>query len=203
MTYSLASRRTVVRRTLFRAVALFAFAALCPAIGQAQTAAPPALVLVVRHAEKVDNSADPALSETGMARARALAEALVDAKIDHVIVTQRQRTRLTAVPAMNARGLAPEEIGFGASMDAHVAAVAAAARKQAGKVVLIVGHSNTVPAIVHALGGPKLPDLCDARYASLFTVVPGAAGTEARVIVSSFGVPDAPSAMTCAGMVPR
>ncbi len=197
------TRRTATRRALFRAIALFAVASVCPAVVQAQAAVPPALLLVVRHAEKVDNSADPALSEVGMARARALAESLIDAKVEHVIVTQRQRTRLTAAPTMSARGLTPEEIGFGSSMDAHVAEVAAAARKQAGKVVLIVGHSNTVPAIVHALGGPKMPDLCDARYASLFAVVPGAVGTEARVVVSSFGVPDAPGAMTCAGMVPR
>ncbi len=203
MTLFFAPRRTATRRELFRTLALLAVTALCPAMVQAQAAAPPALVLVVRHAEKVDNSADPALSEAGIARARALAEALVDAKIEHVIVTQRQRTRLTAGPTMSARGLTPEAIGFGASMDAHVAEVAAAARKQTGKVVLIVGHSNTVPAIVHALGGPKMADLCDARYASLFSVVPGAVGAEARVVVSSFGVPDAPSAMSCAGMVPR
>ncbi len=166
-------------------------------------AAQPALVLVVRHAEKADNSNDPVLSAAGTARAEAIANALADANVDHVIVSQRQRTRLTAAPLMTARGLQPEVIGFGADMAAHVAEIAAAVRRQTGKVVLVVGHSNTVSAIVHALGGPKLPDLCDARYAALFAVVPGAEGTSARVVVSSVGVADPPGAERCAGMVPR
>ena len=169
----------------------------------AQPAAPPALVLVVRHAEKVDNSADPALSAAGSARAIALAEALASANVDHVIVTQRQRTRLTAGPVMAQRGLTAEAVPFSSDMAKHVADVAAAVRRQSGKVVLVVGHSNTVPAIVHALGGPKAPDLCDARYAALFTVVPGPLGAPARVVVSNVGDADPPGALLCAGMVPR
>jgi phosphohistidine phosphatase SixA len=194
------------RRFLARAAAAaLLLAALPGALLTAQPAAPPAgappaLVLVVRHAEKVDDSADPALSEAGQARAVALARALEEAQVDHVIVTHRQRTRLTAAPLMDALGLQPEVVGFGADMAAHVEAVAAAVRRQPGRVVLVVGHSNTVPLIVHALGGPKRPDLCDARYGALFAVVPG---TPARVVVSSYGVPDPPSALTCPGMVPR
>jgi phosphohistidine phosphatase SixA len=169
----------------------------------AQSAAPPALVLVVRHAEKADNSTDPVLSVAGNQRAEALAAALADANVQHVIVSQRQRTRLTAAPLMAREGLEPEVISFGSDMAAHVDAIAQAVRRQSGKVVLVVGHSNTVPAIVHALGGPKMPDLCDARYAALFAVVPGAPGTSSPVVVSSFGVPDAPGAADCPGMVPR
>lgn len=184
----------------------------------ADQAAPPALVLVVRHAEKVDNSADPVLSAAGIARAEALADALADARVEHVIVSARQRTHLTAVPVMKARGLTAEVVPFGRDMATHVANVAAAARRQAGKVVLIVGHSNTVPAVVTALGGAKMPDLCETRYAALFAVVPSAVAPSAmapgamvpggmdapaRVVVSSFGVPDGPEAMSCAGMSPR
>ena len=189
-------------------------AAVTPVMATSAPAVPaaaeslPALVLIVRHAEKVDESADPALSAAGQARAIALAQALEDAGVAHVIVTHRQRTRLTAAPLLEALGLTPEVVGFGADMEAHVRDVAAAVRRQAGKVVLVVGHSNTVPMIVHALGGPRLPDLCDARYGALFAVVPGPAGGSAgtrsgRVVVSSFGVPDPPSALNCAGMVPR
>jgi broad specificity phosphatase PhoE len=181
--------------------------ALLPTAVRAQAptsaSAPPALVLVVRHAEKVDNSDDPALSAIGTARAAALAAALADAQVGHVIVTQRQRTRLTAAPLLAARGLEPEVVPFGRSMEEHVREVAAAVRRQAGKVVLVVGHSNTVPMIVHALGGPRAPDLCDARYAALFAVVPDAVGAPAGVVVSSFGVADPPAAVSCAGMVPR
>jgi len=174
-----------------------------PVHAQGADPAPPALVLVVRHAEKVDNSDDPALSAIGAARANALAEALADARVAHVIVTHRQRTRLTAAPLMTARGLEPEVVPFGRDMAEHVREVAAAVRRQAGKVVLVVGHSNTVPMIVHALGGPRAPDLCDTRYAALFAVLPGAEGTAAGVVVSNVGAPDPPSAVACAGMIPR
>lgn len=192
-------------RRVLGAVAALWFVTVLPASSARAQAAdtPPALVLVVRHAEKVDNSDDPALSAIGTARANALAEALSDARVAHVIVTQRQRTRLTAAPLMAARGLEPEVVPFGRDMAEHVRNVAAAVRRQSGKVVLVVGHSNTVPMIVHALGGPRAPDLCDARYAGLFAVVPGAAGAPAGVVVSSFGAPDPPSALSCAGMVPR
>lgn len=192
-----------------RALLAAAAVCLCSAIpatfvhAQGAAAAPPALVLVVRHAEKVDDSDDPALSASGTARAEALAEALSDARVAHVIVTHRQRTRLTAAPLMAARGLEPEVVPFGRDMAEHVRDVAAAVRRQAGKVVLVVGHSNTVPMIVHALGGPRAPDLCDARYAALFAVAPGAIDAPAAVVVSSFGMPDPPSATACAGMVPR
>lgn len=187
------------RRSVLAGVAALLLVASVPHIARAQ----PALVLVVRHAEKADNSNDPVLSAAGNARAEALAEALADAGVEHVIVTQRQRTRLTAAPLMAQRGLTPETIGFGADMAAHVADIAAAVRKHTGKVVLVVGHSNTVPAIVHALGGPKMPDLCDARYAALFAVVPGAEGSNARVVVSSVGAADPPGSERCAGMTPR
>jgi phosphohistidine phosphatase SixA len=193
----LASVRFAYSRLLCAVAALALLAA--PAAAQPG----PSLVLVVRHAEKVDNSTDPALSAEGTARALAIAEALSDANVDHVIVTQRQRTALTAAPLMAARGMQPEVIGFGASMEAHVQEVAAAVRRQVGKVVLVVGHSNTVPMIVHALGGPRMPDLCDARYAALFAVVPGSADAPARVVVSNVGAPDPPGATSCAGMVPR
>lgn len=168
-----------------------------PAVADAQAPAPPALVLVVRHAEKADNSSDPVLSAIGMARAEALAAALSNAAVDHVIVTPLKRTRLTAGPLIDARGLEPEVIGFGADMASHIANIAAAARRQSGKVVLVVGHSNTVPAIVHALGGPKMPDLCDSRYAAMFAVIPGATGTTARVAVSNVGEADPPGSDKC------
>lgn len=200
------ARARVSRRrgAVLALLASLSVGAIRPAVAQSAPvpSAGPSLVLVVRHAEKADNSDDPVLSAAGTARAEALAEALRDARVDHVIVTHRQRTRLTAGPVLAARGLTPEVVPFGRSMTEHVAAVAEAVRRRRGEVVLVVGHSNTVPMIVHALGGPRLPDLCDARYAALFAVVPGAP-EGGRLVVSSFGAADPPTALTCAGMVPR
>lgn len=206
----LAARRTPAtprtsRRWMRRALVLCAVGAVMVGAAPAQLLAQPRVVFVVRHAEKADNSDDPVLSAVGRARAQALAAALEHADIGHVIVTHRQRTRLTAEPVVQRRGLTPEVISFGAAgAEAHIAAIVAAIRRQDDKAVLVVGHSNTVPRIVHALGGPYMPDLCDARYAALFTVVPARRGDAAPSIsVSSFGVPDPPGADSCAGMIPR
>jgi hypothetical protein len=67
--------------------------------------------------------------------------------------------------------------------------------------VLVVGHSNTVPAIIAALGGPKLPDLCDAAYSNLFLLHLPADGSAPRLVRSQYGVADPPGADRCtAGM---
>jgi broad specificity phosphatase PhoE len=72
----------------------FQFAAALSLI--AAGAASAQTVILVRHAEKVDNSNDPALSGEGEARATALAVALSAADLTHIFVTPLQRTRLTA-----------------------------------------------------------------------------------------------------------
>jgi len=151
-------------------------------------------VVLVRHAEKGSAPAnDPLLSEAGQARAGALAEALADAGVQAVIVTPLQRTRLTAARVLEQRGLTPQAVAISAT---HVADVARAVREHKGQVVLVVGHSNTIPAIVGALGGPKLPDLCDAQYAQLFTLVIPDQGTPS-LVRSQYGTPDAPTAGDC------
>ncbi len=156
-------------------------------------------VFVVRHAEKVDASRDPELSEAGKARADALARALADANIDAVITTQFIRTRETARPTAEARRLTPIVVAASADAAAHVKAVADAVRaRPAGESVLVVGHSNTVSAIVAALGGSRVPDICDAHYANLFVlVVPDSGAT--RTARASFGAPDREEP-TCQGM---
>jgi len=64
--------------------------------------------------------------------------------------------------------------------------------RHAGKTVLVVGHSNTVPKIIAALGGPALADICDAAYSNIFTLVIPASGTP-RLEHAHYGAADAPS----------
>lgn len=153
------------------------------------------LVVLVRHAEKAaEPRADPPLTEAGQARAAALAAATEAAGIGAVVVTPFARTRETAAPVAAARGLTPVEVPVAGSMAAHVAAVADAVRAQpAGVSVLVVGHSNTIPAIVTALGGPALADLCDNQYAVLYVLSLPAAGA-ARLVTASYGAADPPPA---------
>ena len=50
---------------------------------------------------------------------------------------------------------------------------------------------------------PKLPDLCDASYATLFVLTPGAPGTVAQVIRGQYGAADGPLPASCVGMVAK
>ena len=166
---------------------IFAVLALCSSAPHAQ--AQPATVIVVRHAEKASQTdADPLLSEAGSQRARDLAAALADAHVGSVVTTQLQRTRLTAAGVVEAGHLTPIVVTAGTAT--HVADVVAAVRaRPAGEVVLVVGHSNTVTAIVAALGGPKAPNLCDSQYSQMFILEMN--GTEPpRLIRARYGAAD-------------
>lgn len=161
----------------------------------APRAAGTTLVLLVRHAEKAAAPADdPPLTEVGTTRARALQAALADAGVQAVIATPRRRTTDTARPLADALGLAPEIVGLAGN---HVQAVADAVRRHAGHVVLVVGHSNTIPAIIGALGGPRLPDLCDAEHANLFVLSIPPDGP-ARLVRGLYGPADPAGAASCA-----
>ncbi|MEO7359214.1 MAG: histidine phosphatase family protein [Gemmatimonadaceae bacterium] len=160
----------------------------------------PAMVVLVRHAEKATTGGnDPSLSELGQARAKALVLALNDAGVSAVITTQYKRTGETGEAVATARNLKLEKIAITGTTAAHIEAMVAAIRKHPGEVVLVVGHSNTIPAIVTALGGPKLPDLCDANYATMFVMHLGKDGTAAHVVRTRYGAADPDGAETCAG----
>lgn len=183
-----------------RGFAAILVAAITAAAGCAipGSGAPETTVYLVRHAERAAAPAnDPVLTAAGDARARALAAELGDAGITRIFVTPRQRTALTAAPLAAARGITPEVIPLGDATPAHVAAVAAAIRAlPAGTKALVVGHSNTVPRIVTALGGPPFRDLCDGEYQTLF-IVHLRAGRAARAETRPYGAPNAPGASEC------
>jgi broad specificity phosphatase PhoE len=181
------------RRSLFLIPLLLAAGAASPA-----RPAPATIVFVVRHAERAPGSGDVAISEQGVARARALAEITKQVGVQAIVTTQFLRTKQTAAPTADALGLTATVVATQADLPSHLAAVAAAARQHAGKTVLVVGHSNTVPGIVAALGGTKYPDLCDAEYDALFTVVIDVEGG-VRTVRTRFGAPT-PVGTDCAAM---
>ena len=131
---------------------------------QAQT------VVLVRHAEKAEGN-DPELTAAGQARAQALARELNGVRLSRILATPPRRTQLTAAPAASAAGLAVEPVSLEGGAAAHIARVAAEARKaKPGETVLIVGHSNTVPEIARALGDPAPVALTDCDYDSLTVI---------------------------------
>ena len=188
----------MLRSLLVRAVLV----ALVPVVAVRAQASPSpvssTIVVLVRHAEKATEPAnDPALSPAGVVRGEVLAAVLADARIDAVIVTPTTRTRSTAAPLALRASLAPEEMSPRGGVPAHAAAVAQRIRTGlAGRHVLVVGHGNTIPAIVHALGGPLMPDLCDAQYSNLYVIEITAAG-QVSLVRSTYGAPDAVDAGSC------
>lgn len=154
------------------------------------------LVLLVRHAEKAEAPADDvALSAAGQARADALAAALAHANVDAIVTTQFRRTRETAGPLARRLGLEPIVVPAASDTRAHARAVAEVVRG-AGRTVLVVGHSNTVPAIIAALGGPDLDELCESDYDTLFVLALRAGGS-ASLTQSRYGEPDPAGASDC------
>lgn len=124
---------------------------------------PPALeFVVVRHAEKALGAGDdPPLTASGRARAEAVAQALGDATVVAVYSTAYARTQQTAAPTASMHGLPVT------TYDAREPAGAFAARLRAAHdrgTVLVVGHSNTVPAIAAALCGCDVPPMDETEY---------------------------------------
>jgi len=161
--------------------------------GSLPLAAQADLVILVRHAEKAGETGDPELTPEGAARAEALVEVLEGTRLDAIITTQYRRTYLTAEPVARAQGRTPVVVSASGPVAAHARAVAEAVnRLPAGSAVLVVGHSNTLGHIVGALGGPALPDLCDAEFATVLIL--DRSGQTPRLLRARFGAPDPPEA---------
>jgi broad specificity phosphatase PhoE len=159
-----------------RAVAFSLLTAMLLVAGQGLALAQKA-VFVVRHAERADQSRDSALSAAGEARAAALARHLKDAGITAAFVTDLQRTRLTAAPLTDALGLKPIVLSAAATKDA----VDRITREHAQDIVLVVGHSNTVPEVLNLFGHPEPVTIRDDEYDALFVLVPRPGTTPAVV----------------------
>ena len=149
------------------AASLLAAAALLPAWSFGQQ-----VVFVVRHAERLDNTADPGLSAAGEARAQKLAAMLSASALRAIYTTQYQRTLLTGAAVGKQFGLAPTVVPA-KEMDALIAKIRSHGKDEA---ILVVGHSNTVPAILKGLGYPVEVKIAEEEHDNLFTVVTQATG---------------------------
>ena len=153
-------------------ILIVAAALLTPAVASAQQT-----VIFVRHGERADGGAgmasptgapaDPDLSDAGKARAEKLAMMLADASIAAIYVTEFKRTQQTAAPLAAKLHLAPGTIP---GKDA-AAFVSRAKADQPKGVVLIVGHSNTMPPIIKAFGGPDMT-IADDDYNAIYVMSP-------------------------------
>jgi broad specificity phosphatase PhoE len=145
---------------------VFAFVAFAHEPSQLTT------VILVRHAEKVTDPAikDPALTPAGEERAQTLARMLAGNDIAAIYTTPYIRTRSTVAPLAAAKKLTAIEIAAGASY-AHD--MAAKLREQHGGTVVVVGHSNTTPDVIKALGIENPPAIPESEFDNLFIVTIG------------------------------
>lgn len=129
-------------------------------------------VIFVRHAEKMaEPSDDPGLSEAGQQRSAELARQLVDADVvagvDAIYSTSYRRTEETARPVADALSL--PITSYDASntetiMDEIV-------KMHKGKIILVVGHSNTIPALIGNMGASKkVPEIKEDEYDNIYIV---------------------------------
>jgi len=138
----------------------------------------PLTVFLVRHAEKADSGKDPGLTEAGRARAQDLAGALGNAGLEAVHSSDYARTRDTAAPVAAQLGL---EVQLYDPRD--LPGLASELRARGGRH-LVVGHSNTTPALVELLGGAKgLPIDDDNEFDRLYIVTVARDGTVTSVIL--------------------
>lgn len=122
-------------------------------------------ILFVRHAEKADATKDPDLSEAGRARAEALAKTLTDANITAIYATEFKRTQQTAAPLAKALGITVTVLPAKNS-----AALIAKLRVLNGNA-LVVGHGDTIPDLIKALGISEPINIAENDYDNLFALV--------------------------------
>jgi phosphohistidine phosphatase SixA len=115
-------------------------------------------IFLVRHAEKVDESRDPALSLLGQRRAVDLALHLRDAGVKKIYVSEFQRTQKTA-EVLAAQIKVTAQILPAKDLEKLVAIL-----KSETENVLVVGHSNTLPDILKALGVTNVTPIADHEY---------------------------------------
>lgn len=146
-------------------------------------AAPITTVILVRHAEKAGASGDVPLSAAGIERANELVHVLAGTSIAAIYETPYLRTEQTAAPLAVAHHLEPIDVNTGATYARDVAG--AILRDHKGETVVVVGHSNTTPDVIRALGVANPPAIADSEYDNLFVVT--IAGKTAKLITFKYG----------------
>ncbi|MFZ1331289.1 MAG: phosphoglycerate mutase family protein [Flavobacteriales bacterium] len=172
-----------IKRQAFFMLGVFLLFASCTQTKPTATAVNDTIVYVVRHAEKADASdPDTPLSNAGIVRAEALARKLANENVSRIYATTLQRTQQTVSPLAKAIGvtivpLEPHDIGE---------LVRRIKTDDKGTVIVVAGHSNTVPGIVQALNGTVVDPIEESQFDRLYKVVLSADGTS-RVDLLHYG----------------
>lgn len=129
-------------------------------------------MIFVRHAEKARVPVDdPGLSAQGQQRAQELSRQLVDADvvagIDAIYSTPYRRTIETAQPVADALNLEINRY----DPDDNEATLETILKQHKGKIILVIGHSDTLPTLIADLGASKkVPPIAEFEYDNLYLI---------------------------------
>ncbi|MES2701961.1 MAG: phosphoglycerate mutase family protein [Bacteroidota bacterium] len=124
--------------------------------------------IIMRHAEKEATGTDPNLNSDGLLRANELKRILGNTPVHAIYTTPYNRTRQTVQPLATAKGLTVVEYPVSKPYAQLVDEIRAAHR---GKVVVITGHSNTVPEILKQVSNNAFNvTIAESQYDNLFIV---------------------------------
>lgn len=146
----------------------------------------PSLTLIlVRHAEKQvvpPENKDPDLSSAGQERAQELARMFGGSGITGIYATEYKRTQQTVKPLAEKLGLPVNQAEARKTPDL----IKQLQARKSGEVIFIAGHNNTVPEIIAAFGGPKLPIIPETDYDNLYILIVQSDGSS-KLIAMKYG----------------
>jgi len=120
---------------------------------------------VMRHLHTTPGTPDPALNAEGQRAAQALPDFFANRRPPAIIlVTDTRRSRETAAAVAARYGLEPvvyDPRDYYGLVDLVT---------KSPNPALIIGHSNTVPEIVAALGGPKPEPIAEAQFGDIWHI---------------------------------
>ena len=151
-------------------------------------------IIFVRHAEKdLSVPDDPPLSDAGRERVAELTRQLVDADViagvDAIYATPFRRTQQTAAPLADALDL-PINTYDASDTESVLETIL---ERHKGKIILVVGHSDTLPVLIANLGASKqVPPIDENEYDNIYIIsIPWFGKT--KTIRLRFGAPYAPA----------
>jgi 2,3-bisphosphoglycerate-dependent phosphoglycerate mutase len=129
-------------------------------------------IIFVRHAERaLEPADDPGLNDAGRRRVAELTRQMIDADvvagIDAIYSTPFRRNQETVQGVADALDL-PVHIY---SPDDNEAVLSTILKSHKGKIILVAGHSNTLPSLIADLGASKkVPPIDENEYDNIYVV---------------------------------
>lgn len=163
----------------------------------------PTVVLVVRHAERNDTQAcspatintrpnPPLFTDTNgqSPRAQALAHVAGEAGLAAIYAGEFCRTQQTVQPLATQIGLAVTVVNqFAADGSVNVDDVVTQIKSNKGNVVLVAGHTNTVPVIIEKLGGGTITAIPEDDFDNMYVVTIPRWFGKTKVVHLKYGAP--------------